>query len=116
MVIICIDGVIAAGKITLVENLHRHYTEIGQKCVHIKEPVELWIKTGILQKYYKDPAKYAFIFQQTVLTDLINLYTSIEWDENTIYILERGVHSTLFFFDILHEAGTVTNEQHKTYL
>lgn len=67
-----VEGNIGSGKTTLVNLLQKHDSvEI------VKEPVDLWMKIGlnetnILQAFYKDPKKYAFLFQMIVYSTMVD--------------------------------------------
>ena len=66
--IISIEGNIGSGKSTIIRNLEKKYTGFSDY-VFLKEPVHIWEtiqdKNGktILEKFYKNPEKYAFAFQ-----------------------------------------------------
>jgi deoxyadenosine/deoxycytidine kinase len=57
-----IEGNNGSGKSLLLETL----SEIPGILV-VREPSDLWVKTGILQKFYEDPKKYEFMFQSYIL-------------------------------------------------
>ena len=66
-ILISIEGNIGSGKTTIIEQMQKRIN--NNKILFLREPVDLWesIKDnegeGILVKFYKDPAKYAFPFQ-----------------------------------------------------
>jgi deoxyadenosine/deoxycytidine kinase len=69
--IVSIEGNIGSGKTTLLSHLEEHdstLSESNKKFIFLKEPLHIWDtiqdnKTNetILQKYYKDTKKYAFL-------------------------------------------------------
>ena len=70
--IVSIEGNIGSGKTTLIQRLEERYGSLWgfneKKFVFLREPLDVWnsIKDNdenILQKYYKEPEKYAMSFQ-----------------------------------------------------
>lgn len=57
--IVCIEGIISAGKTTLGKNIANYLNSIGIKAEFYQEFVE----ESLLHLFYSDPAKYAFAFQ-----------------------------------------------------
>ena len=63
---IIIDGVIGAGKttvISLIEKEINNYKDQNLKVKAIYEPVKLWSDVGALQYFYKDIEKNCYEFQ-----------------------------------------------------
>ena len=118
---IVIDGVISAGKTTLIkliENTINSNTDITNsdicyensvnqlntlkklKIKAIFEPVELWTDTGALEYFYKDIDKNCYEFQTytyiTRINSVINeIYNTQDAD---IYILERSIWTDRYVF------------------
>lgn len=69
--IIAIEGIISAGKTTLIENLKEYFEENNYIIEVAKEPVNDWIKSGILEKFYSDPKRYGYHFQTTVFSSKV---------------------------------------------
>ena len=55
---IVIDGEIGAGKTTIVNSLKDRLTKINYNVAVGPEPIELWVKTDILDRYYKAKAHH----------------------------------------------------------
>lgn len=98
-ILICIEGVIGAGKTTVCNELEVNIKNLNignMKVKILKEPVDLWCKLGLLDRFYKDQNRWAFTFQVTALVtkcmELMNL------EENTIYIIERSPYTDLNCF------------------
>ena len=107
-IIISIEGNIGAGKSSLLDKIQKKYatydtTATEYKFCILKEPLNVWesvqdkcgdIENGfdvqnILQRFYKDPTKYAFSFQiMTYITRLKLLEDAIKAG-NEIIIMER---------------------------
>ena len=58
--IIYVEGNIGTGKTTFLKNLN---VEDNYKIQILFEPVDEWIKSGMLRKFYSDPEKFSFLFQ-----------------------------------------------------
>ena len=120
--IISLDGNIGAGKTTLLNMLKKHITKMKIKNIHIvKEPVDLWERTGILEQFYKDKHKVGAFFQLFVLETLIDtLRTKINelnGKSNIQYIItERSIESTRWVFaQMLYDDNIITKEEMKCY-
>jgi deoxyadenosine/deoxycytidine kinase len=92
-VIISIEGNIGAGKSTLLKLLQEKYTH---DILFIQEPVDMWetVKDNgenILQKYYKDPAKYAFAFQILAFTTRLQLLKNAINTNCKVILMERSL-------------------------
>jgi deoxyadenosine/deoxycytidine kinase len=80
-----LEANIGAGKTTILKKLEKldH-----PKIKIIYEPVDLWIKYGLLDKFYNDKTRYSYTFQNfAFITKIVNL-TNL--DPNYIYIVERS--------------------------
>jgi deoxyadenosine/deoxycytidine kinase len=120
--IISLDGNIGAGKTTLLNMLKRHITNMKIKNIHIiKEPVDLWERTGILNQFYKDKKKVGGFFQLFVLETLIdalrNKINELSGGGYNIIITERSIESTRHIFaKMLRDDNIITEEEMKCYL
>jgi len=63
--VVVVDGLISAGKSTLITQLARWLGERGKKVMVVKEPVDDWVKGGHLQAFYEgvEDGKVCYIFQ-----------------------------------------------------
>lgn len=98
---IVVDGVISAGKTTLIKLLENKINSEGKyKVKAIYEPVDLWNSTGTLQYFYEDIPKNCYEFQtftyitriQTVINEIYNN------PDADIYILERSIWTDRYIF------------------
>lgn len=119
--IIIIDGVIAAGKSTLVQSLTQYLqtqinpkTKNPYKVASVLEPVEQWRKFNILQRFYDDQKKYTFELQMcTFITRIQSIIEELERNQNDfdVMILERSILTDRYmFFELLksqQSTGTV---------
>jgi len=122
--IVSIEGNIGSGKTTLIHELEcflkPEADKLGsseKKYVFLREPLDIWnsIKDNktdenILQKYYKEPTKYALSFQiMAYMTFHQRLVDAIkDADEDTVIICERSMESSRnIFAKMLHEQGVI---------
>jgi len=110
---IIIDGVIGAGKTTLISKIEKI-----PKIKAIYEPVELWNTTGALQYFYKDITKNCYEFQTyTYITRINTIIDEIyNCPDAEIYILERSIFTDRYIFmellkDIVGEMRMTMYEQ-----
>ena len=92
--IIFVEGNIGAGKTTFlkkIEDLKINNFQI------IYEPVDEWIKSGMLGKFYSDPDKYAFEFQEYCLKTRYSLFNKINKSSEYVFI-ERSPFCDRFVF------------------
>jgi deoxyadenosine/deoxycytidine kinase len=117
--IISIEGNIGAGKTTLL----RQIEELNLPGVMVlKEPVDEWMAVkdsvgkNILEHYYSDPKKNAFVFQTVAFhTRLSNLKKAVASGCNKI-ICERSLQSDAnIFAKMLFEDGTMDEISYRAY-
>lgn len=113
--IISIEGNIGSGKSTLLQQLEI-YCENNKKIVFLKEPVDEWTQIkdsdgeNILEKFYRDPHKYAFAFQiMAHATRLSNLKRVIKENPDCETIIcERSLESDKnVFANMLYNEGKI---------
>ena len=98
---IIVDGVISAGKTTLIKLLEKSINNQGKiKVKAIYEPVDLWNSTGALQYFYQDIPSNCYEFQTytyiTRIASVINdIYNNPDVD---VYILERSIWTDRYIF------------------
>jgi len=102
---IIIDGVIGAGKTTVISLIEKEINNETNKDGKLKvkaiyEPVKLWNDTGVLQYFYKDIPKHCYEFQTysfiTRIESVIEeLYNNQDAD---VYILERSIWTDKYIF------------------
>lgn len=103
MVLISIEGLMGAGKSTVLAALK----ERGFKVIH--EPVEKWT---FLQKFYDDPKKYSLALQ----TQILLTFAEQEIPEGDIVFVERSpAVSRYVFANMLRSEGLLTDEAMNVY-
>lgn len=90
--IFTVEGVIAAGKTELAKSLAAGLEARGLDVCLVLEPVDQWKSAGVLQAFYKDPARYAYSFQTYVFaTRVIAIHTAMAAKPHAdVYIFERS--------------------------
>lgn len=95
-IIIFIEGNIGSGKTTFLKNLDVNSIN-SQK---IFEPVDQWIESGMLKKFYKDPKKYAYEFQLYCLKTRFELFSKIDNTKDIIFIERSPMCDRYVFAEI----------------
>lgn len=109
---IIVDGVIGAGKTTVISLIEKEINNEAYKYGKLKvkaiyEPVKLWNDTGVLQYFYKDIPSHCYEFQTysfiTRIESVIEeLYNNQDAD---VYILERSIWTDRYIFlELLKES------------
>jgi len=122
MRIIVIQGNIGSGKSTFVEKLKTRYGSRKDICF-LQEPVNEWLtikdKQGvnILENYYKDQPKYAFMFQMMAyISRLAMLKWAIESNLYEYIITERCLNTDRnVFCKMLYDDGLIEDIGYQIY-
>lgn len=104
---IVLDGVISAGKTTLIRLLESWINkETTLKVKAIYEPVDLWNSTGALAYFYEDIPTRAYEFQTyTYITRIARVIDELANNPDAdIYLLERSIWTDRhIFMELLKE-------------
>jgi deoxyadenosine/deoxycytidine kinase len=120
--IISIEGNIGAGKTTLLNRLQDN--NINNEIVFVKEPVDVWetFKDSndetMLEKFYKDPNKYAFAFQIMAFTTRVQtLENAIKSNPQAkLFICERSLEADKYIFaKMLHDDKVIDDVMYQVY-
>ena len=99
---IAIDGLIGAGKTTLIRLITDYYNQptLGLKVHPIYEPVEMWQETGALDLFYSDIPAKCYEFQSFVYVTRVKkvIQEVLAHPEADIYLLERTVFTDRYIF------------------
>ena len=109
---IYVEANIGSGKTTFLDILKDNYNTI-------KEPLDEWLKLtdgkeNILDKFYKDPDRWAYTFQMETFMSRIQ---SIKENEiKDINIIERSIYTDMnCFASLAHENGHIQELEWKLY-
>ncbi len=105
--VILIEGIIGAGKTTLGEILERR---LG---VPLKRELSDGDTTALLQRFYRDPRRWAFSLQMHFLD--VRQRMTRELRDQTAGILDRSLFGDRIFAEMHGAAGTITPEEIRTY-
>lgn len=103
---IVIDGLISAGKTTLIRLMETRLKAAGKNVKAIFEPVEEWNRTGTLKYFYEDIPNHCYEFQTftyitRIKTVIDEIYNNPDCD---IYIMERSIFTDRYIFmELLRE-------------
>lgn len=113
--IIDIEGIIGAGKTTLIEKvIVPFFEDQGLRVTMVPEPVEEW--TEILPLFYKDPSRWGYHFQTKALYDRIRVSEQVWKDcDADVIIMERSIWSDEIFMKTLQRCGEITEMEVKHY-
>lgn len=101
MKFVYVDGIIGAGKSTFIPRFVEYLRGKGLNVIMVKEPVDEWKSSGMLEKFYSNIEENAYEFHIYALTTIYeNLKKTISHinHDNTIVVCERGIHSVKYFF------------------
>lgn len=122
-VFISLEGSIASGKSTLIRHLQQRLS--SDEIVFLKEPVDIWesIKDpkdgeNILEKFYKDPAKYAFSFQVMAYASRLSIIrkTIEDHPKCKVILCERSLDADRnIFAKMLHHDGLIDDIHFQIY-
>ncbi len=94
-----IEGGVGAGKTALMKTIECQDLDEVEL---IPEPIEKWMNyqgENLLEKFYKEPRKYAAVFQTYVAQTLVE--RQLRMEGKPIVIMERSMASSLLFAEYL---------------
>ncbi|AHE62572.1 Deoxyguanosine kinase [Borrelia parkeri SLO] len=108
VLVIVIEGLIGVGKTTLGHVLSKEfnipfYSELNNE-----------FTLSILDKFYKDKSRWAFLVQLNFLNEKFKLIKSIFKTKGGI--LDRSIYGDRVFASFLNDSGYISNDEYKVYL
>ena len=97
---IIFDGLIGAGKTTLIKMLVKTMKSKGYKVKPIFEPIDVWEDSGALKLFYEDIKTHCYEFQTfTYITRIQKLLKEIDLtDDIEYYLIERSIFTDKYIF------------------
>ena len=108
-IVINIEGIIASGKTTLLKNIVSHYD-----IQPIYEPVK---DNPFLDKFYRDPKRYAFTMQMWLLAKRHAANSAAFWlsKAGVNVIVDRGRLGDRCFARVNHRLGNIDDDEMAVY-
>ncbi len=94
------DGLIGAGKTTLINRIYDYMKSKNIKVHSILEPVDIWNNTGALKYFYEDVPNHSYEFQTfTYITRIERVLKEFNSHSDCdIFLLERSIWSDRYIF------------------
>jgi len=116
-IIVVISGIIGAGKTTLINLLGHKLTQEGLKVVIVKEPVDEWKTSGILQEFYANVPRWGYTFQaEAFRSRIMTIRKALENPGADIVLMERSPWDDKIFMEMLRDTEKITEMEWKLYL
>lgn len=106
---ISIEGIIGAGKTTLVDKYR------DNEIIVIDEPVQEWVDSGILELMYKEPQIYNFPAQCHFFHTRIKAFRQ-SYQPGKLILTDRSVYTDILFWNTQLALGRVDPTLHSIYL
>ena len=116
---ICIEGSIGAGKSTLLKKLYKYFKDnTAQDWYKLPEPLDVWTSYGprkenLLDKMYKDPKTYGFLFQSMVLNSRVEQFKNYRHNKHSFLLVERSIEcQSRVFSPVLRQQDSLTSTEY----
>lgn len=107
--ILFVDGLIGAGKSTIIKKYKEMYPEIRI----VLEPTDIWVNSGMLAKFYSDKKKYSCEWQKYVMETFLNELESSLKHGDPFILVERGHLAAYTVFSyMLYMDGNMTEKEY----
>lgn len=112
--IICIEGLIGAGKTYLGRSMVSFFKSLGMKAVFYEEKADY----KLLKQFYKDPKQYAYALQILMMRNCANNFSLAkeECKKGTICIIDRSMWGNGVFAAMHAKAGNISEADYISYL
>ena len=112
-----IQGIIGAGKTTVLKKMSSKIEESGKKTGIIWEPIDKWQKNGILKLFGSNNKRWSFLFQLISLLDKTEETEEYEEMRRScdVILRERSLASDQCFINTLVHQGNMTRRQEENY-
>ncbi len=117
---ISLDGLIGAGKTTLMEHIARELPDVAV----VFEPVGEWMTLknaegkSLLELFYEDKRRWSYTFQNcAILTRIRGIKNAIKQSKKRVILTERSVLTDRFVFaEMLRDAGDIDPMEWDLYM
>jgi len=121
--VLVVEGLIGAGKSTLIRDVLLKELSQKQRVQVIREPVDEWVQSGLLQRFYGDKQRWGYSFQTKAFHDRIMEARKImaeravlPVDEQAdVILMERSPISDQIFMRTLYADGNVDDLEFSMY-
>lgn len=117
-IVVVVDGIIASGKTTYIEMVSSILRDHGWKVTVVREPVDKWKNSGILQRFYENPTRWGYHFQTKAFHDRVrenlDMYRKYG-NQSDLFILERSPYTDTLFMELLHESSKIDDLEMADY-
>lgn len=112
-----LEGNIGRGKTTLLKATETFLMNSGKTNIKVVyEPVEIWQKLGVLEKYYQDQKRWGYLFQNMAFITKIMELQKLD-DPDTIYLVERSpMTDRNCFAELCFESGFISPMEWEVYM
>lgn len=109
--IVVITGLIGAGKTSVCEALEK-----SLKCTVFYEPLPE-TDNFMLEKYYKNPEKYAYSMQTLLLALRFQAQQEAQWrsTRGELCIMDSSIYSDKAFLDVQKQCGYIDDNEYRAY-
>lgn len=122
-IVLIVEGLIGAGKTTLIRDVLLPELSKHHKVQVIREPVDAWVKSGLLQRFYGDKHRWSYTFQTKAFHDRIMEARNImaerarlpPAEQADVIVMERSPLSDKIFMRTLHDEGAVDDLEYTMY-
>lgn len=118
--VLVVEGIISAGKSTLINEVLVPELSKTMRVKVIREPVDEWVRLGLLQRFYADKKRWAYTFQTKAFRDRIvecqKALDSLIAEPVDLFIMERSPLSDQIFMRTLFRDGDVDQLEMDMYL
>ncbi|GAB2224053.1 hypothetical protein Drorol1_Dr00004799 [Drosera rotundifolia] len=117
----CVEGNISVGKTTFLQRIANETLELRDLVEVVPEPVDKWQDIGpnhsnILDKFYAEPERYAYTFQNYVFVTRVMQERESSSGVKALRLMERSVFSDrMVFVKAVHEAKWMSEMEISIY-
>lgn len=108
---ICIEGNIGAGKGIITNMLKKHFN--NNRTIFVPDNINTWKNKDILEKFYKETEKYAFLVELKSTCDKINSISSIK--KQIVFLNKSWLSIKDSWVKSLHESKFINDLEKETY-